>query len=441
MQQKQKGTKKAMGLWSATSIGVGAMIGAGIFALIGIAVQIAGQLAYIAFIIAGIIAALTSYSVARLAVKYPSKGGPVEYLNRAFGKGLFAGSLNITIWIGYMIVTALYAKAFSEYAVALLGMEGNSLLLIIFSSAIVLLFILINFVGASVVGKSELFTVIVKTGVLLFFCVLGLTTVETKQLAVTNSFNFKDVLFASGVIFMSYEGFGLVANTAEDIRKPFKNLPKALFLSVGIVMVIYILTSLVVIGNLSIPEILDAKEYVLAEAAKPVLGKVGFDVMAIAALFSTASAINATIYGPVNMVQETARANQLPSFLSKDLFKHKAGIALLITGVIILLITNILDLEAIAEVGSLVFLMVYTVVNVANFKLRHKTKSKAWAVILGIASTTFAFCTLFYYQWQNEGLSLYVFLGLVLFSFIFEGIFLYKNRKEQHENLLRDAQD
>ncbi|SDG68308.1 amino acid:proton symporter, ABT family [Psychroflexus sediminis] len=420
-----------MGLWSATSIGVGAMIGAGIFALIGIAVQIAGQLAYVSFIIAGIIAAFTSYSVSKLAVKFPSKGGRVEYLNRAFGKGIFAGGLNITIWLGYTIVTALYAKAFSEYAAALLGMQGHSLFLSLMSIAIVALFIFINFAGSALVGKSELVTVIAKIGILLLFCILGFTTVQSSELSVSKSFDFADVMFASGVIFMSYEGFGLVANTAEDVRKPSKNLPKALFLSICIVMLVYILTSVVVIGNLSIPEILKAKEYVLAEAARPLLGEIGFDIMAIAALFSTASAINATIYGPVNMVHETAKANQLPSFLVKKIFNHKSGIALLVTGGLVILITITLDLEAIAEVGSLVFLMIYTLVNIANFKLRRKTKSKAWLVVLGIAGTSFAFAALFYHELQKQSLSLYVFFGLVLLCFIYEWIFQRKNLKNQ----------
>lgn len=426
MQQRQKDDKKAMGLWTATSIGVGAMIGAGIFALMGIAVQIAGKFAYLSFIVAGIIAAFTSYSVARLAVKFPSKGGPVEYLNKAFGKGTFAGGLNIAMWLGYLIVTSLYAKAFGEYGTALLGMEDNSFLLPILSSSIVILFVFINFIGASLVGKSELVTVMVKTGVLLLFCAVGLTTVQTEELMVATSFHFSDVVFASGVIFMSYEGFGLVANTAEDLRKPSKNLPIALFLSVGIVMLIYILATVVVVGNLSLPEIGNAKEYVLAEAARPLLGNLGFEIMAIAALFSTASAINATIYGPVNMVQETSKAQQLPSFFTKDFFGHHSGIALLITGGIVLLITNTLNLESIAEVGSLVFLMIYTAVNIANFKLRHQTKSKIWLVVLGISGTTFAFAALFYYQWQKDSFSIYVFLGLILLCFIYEWFFQQK---------------
>ncbi len=426
MQQRQKDDKKAMGLWTATSIGVGAMIGAGIFALMGIAVQIAGKFAYLSFIVAGIIAALTSYSVSRLAVKFPSKGGPVEYLNKAFGKGTFAGGLNIAMWLGYLIVTSLYAKAFGEYGTALLGMEDNSFLLPILSSSIVILFVFINFTGASLVGKSELVTVLIKTGVLLLFCAVGLTTVQTEELMVATSFRFSDVVFASGVIFMSYEGFGLVANTAEDLRKPSKNLPIALFLSVGIVMLIYVLATVVVVGNLSLSEIVNAKEYVLAEAARPLLGSLGFEIMAIAALFSTASAINATIYGPVNMVQETSKAKQLPYFFTKDFFGHQSGIALLITGGIVLLITNTLNLESIAEVGSLVFLMIYTAVNMANFKLRHQTKSKIWPVMLGISGTTFAFGALFYYQWQKDSLSISVFLGLILLCFMYEWVFQQK---------------
>ncbi len=359
-----------MGFWSATSIGVGAMIGAGLFALIGIAVDLTGKLVYLPFLIAGIIALLTTYSVSKLAVKYPSKGGRVKYLNEAFGVGIFSGSLNIMIWIGYIIVTALYARAFGEYSIALFGLKGNSIWFNVLSSLIVVLFVTINFIGASLVGKSEFLIVGVKVIILLGFGIIGLTTMDINNLTINHEVEISDLLLASGVIFMSYEGFGLVANTAEGLKEPKKNLPKSLFFSVLIVMLIYLLVSVSVIGNLSVNQILNAKEYVLAEAAKPILGAAGFTIMAIAALFSTSSAINSTIYGSVNMIQETAKVKQAPIFFTNSLFGNKTGVALLITGGIIIFIANLLDLESIAETGSMIFLIIYTCVNVANFILR-----------------------------------------------------------------------
>jgi amino acid transporter len=420
MKDNQTTSSKSMGLWSATSIGVGAMIGAGLFALIGIAVDIAGQTAFLAFIVAGIVALLTSYSVSKLAVQFPSKGGPVEYLNKGYGKGVFAGGLNIIMWIGYIIVTSLYARAFAEYSTALLGLGENSIWLYIFGSAIVIIFVIINFIGAAAVGASELLIVAIKVFVLILFGILGLNAMNMQEFAITSEFDLGDLVLASGVVFMSYEGFGLVANTAEDIENPKKTLPMALFLSIIIVMIIYAMVSIAVIGNLSIQEILEAKEYALAEAAKPVMGSLGFTVMGVAALFSTASAINATIYGPVHMLQETAKAKQIPPFFTRKLFDHESGYALLITALIILAISNLLNLDAIAETGSLVFLIIYTAVNVANFRLRKQTSIKACVVWLGIVSTTFSFVALFYYQILEAILSAYLFLTIVLAGFAYQ---------------------
>lgn len=411
-----------MGLWSATSIGVGAMIGAGMFALIGIAADIAGRFAYLSFAFAGIVALLTTYSVSKLAVTYPSKGGRVEYLNRAFGRGLFSGSLNTIMWVGYIIVTSLYARAFGEYSLALLGSE-NELLLHLFTSSIIILFVGINFIGASVVGSSELLIVAVKVLVLVFFGVIGLSTADFSAITQTNGFDLGGIILASGVVFMSYEGFGLVANTAEDIENPAKNLPRALYMSVIIAIIVYVMVCLAAFGNMSPRQIIDAKEYALAEAARPIMGQLGFTLMGVAALFSTSSAINATIYGPVNMLQETSKAGQISSVLTRNLLNHDSGMALVITGAVILLVANVLNLEAIAETGSMIFLIIYVIVNVANLKLWDKTDSKAWPIWLGIAGTSLSFLGLAYYQLLQESLSLYMLIAIIAAGFIHQWLY------------------
>lgn len=420
MRDEFREAPKAMGLWSAASIGVGAMVGAGIFALTGIAVEIAGSFAYVSFIIAGILAFLTSYSFSKLAATFPSKGGSVTFLNEAFGKGIFSGGLNLMTCIGYVVVTALYARAFGQYGMALFGVDENSVWLNVLGSGIVILFIFINFAGASLVGKAGLTTVLIQTGILLLFGLIGLITMQPSRLTASTDFNISGIILVTGIVFMSYEGFGLVANTADDLKNPEKTLPRALYLSVFSVMAIYVLVNIAVIGNLPLPEIIQAKEYVLAEAAKPMIGSSGFIVMGIAALFSTASAINSTIYGPVNMLSQTAESRELPSVFARELFNHESGYALLIIGVVILLFANLLELQAIAEVGSMIFLVVYAAIGLANYKLREETDSRRWIIVLTIAGLTLAFGSLVYFQFQESGISIAVFTGIVLFSFGFQ---------------------
>lgn len=421
--EKTQKSDHSMGLFAATSIGVGAMIGAGIFALVGIAAEIAGNWAFLSFLIAGSIALMTTYSVSRLAVTYPSKGGRTEFLNRSYGAGVLAGSLNILMWVGYLIVTSLYARAFGEYGVALFGLPEDGVWLNVLASGVVLACLAVNFIGAALVGKSELVLVAFKVGLLLIFSVLGLTVTSAGGFETAGGFSLSGVLLAAGVIFMSYEGFGLVANTAEDIKEPKKNLPRALFISVLVVMIVYVLVTLAVMLNLSMDEILANREYVLAEAARPVLGSWGFTAMGVAALVSTASAINATIYGPVHMVQETAKAKQLPGFFSKERFGHESGNALLVSGAAILLASNLLSLESIAETGSLIFLIIYTAVNIGNFRLHQKTRSNKLLSLAAAAGTGLVFCALLYYELVEDSLSPYLLLALVAACFCFEWLY------------------
>lgn len=162
-----------IGLFSATSIGIGGMIGAGIFSIIGVAAKIAGPALPLAFLIGGLIALLSAYSFAKLSRTYPSEGGPVEFIFRSFGNGIFSGGLNILLWIGYIFALALYARAFGGYAMSFLPAEAPGYWSNILITGIVVLFTLINAFGAEAVGKSETTIVATKVGILLLFIGIG----------------------------------------------------------------------------------------------------------------------------------------------------------------------------------------------------------------------------------------------------------------------------
>jgi len=201
---------RTMSLWSAVSIGVGAMIGAGIFALIGIAIEMAGNLAYISFLIAGMIALLNAYSTAHLSKRYPSKGGQAIFLIEAFGSGVGSGGLNLLMWIGYIIVTSLYASAFAHYALSLISTDVSIVWYHILVSSIVIVFLVVNLIGAAFVGKLELFIVSVKVLILLGFSIIGFFFLDPQRLIVTQDVSFSGIITASGLVFMSYQGFGLM---------------------------------------------------------------------------------------------------------------------------------------------------------------------------------------------------------------------------------------
>jgi amino acid transporter len=162
------------------------MVGAGIFSIFGMAVAISGNAVYVSFVIAGLVALLSTYSYAKLGAKYPSAGGSVEFLVRGFGDCVLSGGLNVLLWVGYIFGLALYARGFSSYAVTFLPAGSGQAWDAVFATGIILLFTGVNFIGAKAVGKSELFIVSIKVGILLLFGLAGLFYITPGNLALSN---------------------------------------------------------------------------------------------------------------------------------------------------------------------------------------------------------------------------------------------------------------
>ncbi len=175
------------------------------------------------------------------------------------------------------------------------------------------------------------------------------------------------------IIFVAYEGFELIANTAHDVRDVAKTLPRAYYVAVGFVIALYVLVSLVTVGHLAVDKIVAAKDYALAEAARPFLGQAGFTLIAIAAMLSTASAINATLYGAARLSYCIARDRELPAVLERKVWGEPVE-GLLITAGLTLFMANAFDLTSIATLGSAGFLLIFAAVNTANARhaLAHK---------------------------------------------------------------------
>ena len=305
---------KKINLLEALSIGIGGMVGGGIFAVLGEAVSLAHGATAIAFFIAGIVAILTAYSYAKLSVKYPSRGGTVTFVDNAYGHNLLSGSVNVMLWLSYLVTISLYSVAFASYGETFFSGTTPFLHHVLISAAI-LLPALINLVSSSFVGKSETLIVGLKLFLLLVIVLFGASHV---QLSHFNSTNFAapfSIVVAGMIIFVAYEGFELIANAAEDIENPSKNLPKAFYISVGSVIALYILIAIITVGSVDEKALLDAKDYALAIAAKPSLGELGFILVSITALLATFSAINATIYGNARLGYIIAVDGELPSVL------------------------------------------------------------------------------------------------------------------------------
>jgi amino acid transporter len=409
-----------LGVGAAMSIGIGGMIGAGIFSILGVVAQVSGPALPVSFAIGGVVALLAGYSYTKLGQRYPSVGGAVQFLVQGFGDGVLSGALNIFQYIGYVIALALYARGFAGYALTFLSGNPPSWADEAFAIGIVVAFTAVNFLGAAAAGKAETVIVVIKVAILVFFIVAALFFVEPSRLSPSHWPGFDDILFGAGVLFIGYEGFGLVTNAAGDMANPKKQLPRALYGAIAVVIVIYVLVSIGVIGNLGIPELLGAKDYALAEAAKPFLGQAGFTLIAIAALFSTSSAVNATLFGAANVSYQVAKDGQLPETFTRRVWGHNVEGLFITAGLVIVLVLGF-DLAPIAMMGSAAFLLVYAAVNIAHLRIADETGAKRWLIWLSLITCLVMFGFLVdYIAERAPSAALVTLVGALALSFGFE---------------------
>ncbi|RJE70966.1 APC family permease [Reichenbachiella sp. MSK19-1] len=426
-------------LRDAISIGVGGMVGGGIFAVLGLATNLAKGGTPISFLIAGAIALLTSYSYSKLSFSYPDRGGTVRFVNQGFGIGVFSGGVNNLLWISYIIMLALYASAFGSYAPNLLSMTGDQTIdSHIYASGIVIFATGINYYSIAVVSKIESIAVVTKLVILLGFVAVGVYGLfgnpYLEQLSPQYWESPFHLVSAGMVIFVAYEGFELIANAAPDIENPEKNISKAYSISVIFVIALYITIACVTVGSLGFDQIAGAEDYVLAEAAKPMLGQIGFTVITVAALLSTFSAINASLYGGSRVNYEIAEDDEAPHQFTGMFWNQPIG--LLITSVATLVAVNVLALESISTAGSVGFLFIFSVINLVAYRLSKEIKGNRLISGVGSVACAVALVALIAQQFTSNRLSVYIAASIVVGCFLAEFVFKQREHRAQkkHEN-------
>ncbi len=413
--------REKIGFWEAFSLGVGGMIGGGIFAVLGLSIQLSRSAAPLAFLLAGLIALVTSYSYAKLSVRYPSEGGTIEFLVKAFGNGWFSGGLNLLLLSSYIVMISLYAYAFGSYGANVVNL-GNPLITkhILITSAIVI-FTLINAMGAVMSGKTEDALVGFKLAVLMFVVGVGLGFVNPNKLSPSTWATPISIVAGGMIIFLAYEGFELIANTGNDVEDT-SILPRVFYSAVLLVIFVYVTVAIVAVGTLSYDDIVGSRDYALAVAAEPSLGKAGFWLITFAALASTSSAINATMYGTARASYMVAKYGELPKSVQKTVWKH-AYEGLIVISILSLIFANTASLESISTAGSGGFLLIFFFVNLAALRLRDRLKINPSIPFVGTFLTLVALSILVYRMALDSLGDLAVFGALILFSFLLEGLY------------------
>jgi len=405
--QPTSSTEK-LSLTELIAIGVGGMVGGGIFSVLGLSASVAGHAAPLAFAFGGAIALFTGYAYTRLGLHFRSDGGSFTYLEQAFRQRNIAGIGGWLLLVGYIGTMGLYAYTFGVYGSAMLGDRLNTPLMHHFLASLVLLIFLgINLYGVKASGTTELILVVVKVAILGFFGVAGLLTIKANHLLPLLNKGIGGLVMGAALIFVAYEGFELIPNAVNEMEDPERNLGKAIFVSIMITLIIYIFVALVAVGNLTPEEINKYKEYALAVAAEPALGEFGFLLIGLGALLSTSSAINATMFGTARLGMVMAQEEELPKAFSYTArTKPIPWVSLLIITAVTLVFVNIADLTIISSFASSTFLLIFIAINLSALRLRRTIHAKAWIPALGLILASGSWVVLMWYLWQHEPESL-----------------------------------
>jgi amino acid transporter len=411
-----------MNAWSVAALGVGAMVGAGIFALLGQAALVARGSVWIAFVIGGVVAMFSGFSYARLSAKYPSASGIVAFYNAAFPSRIVSGALSLIFLLTLAVATALVAKSFGAYATRIfVGNEASHIWNNIFASAVIVALAIVNTIGSRAVGRAEVWLVGIKLVVLATLVVAGSVCFSTARLAAGGPIGLETILSAVGLTFFAYAGYGIMANASADVANPQREIPRAIYGAIGFVIVLYVCVSVVVLGNVTTEDLVKYADTAVAEAARPVLGQGGFLAVSIAALLATASAINANLFSSMNIALGLGREGELPHpFIASVRGKMTNGVLVALVGV--LLLVNFLDLSVIGNIASAVFLLTYLAVFCAHWQLASETATRRWIIAVGFVLMATVFVMFEIGVMRTQPIALFLTVALVAGAVLCEAL-------------------
>ena len=381
----------------AAFIGVGAMVGAGIFALLGSAGEVAGAAVWISFLIVGAIAGLQGYSFAKFGARYPSAGGLLEYVVRGFGNGHATGIIAWLILAANTIVTGMVAVSFGSYASSAVA-DGGELWIKVFAVAVVLVMTTLNVLGSQAVARAQTVVVVVVIGILTVFAVATLANLDLDLLAFSGYPGITDIVSSVALDLLRVSRVRCRYVHRQGSGRPGPAAARALYLALGIATVIYVAVALGVFGTLTVQEVIDSGGTALAVAAEPVLGRAGYWMMTITALFATAGATNSGLYPAGGLCEQMTSIGQFPPLLGRRLGGRLPS-GLLVTALVAMVLAVGFDLSSIASLGSVIALVVFALVTVGHLRVRTETGAHLWVLLVALASTvivlvTFVFTTL-----------------------------------------------
>ena len=340
--------KDSLSLWGAVSMGTGVMIGAGIFALTGQIAELAGTWFPFAFLVAAIIAGFSSYSYIKMAQKYPSAGGIAMFLKKAYGRGLLTGACALLMFFSMVINESLVARTFGTYVLQLFDSQGAEWLIPALGVSLLIVAFIVNILSNQFIQTLSFIMAFIKIAGLAVLAIGGLWATGLSFESVSaqpQDTSATGFLGAVALGILGYKGFTTITNSGGELKQPEKNVGRAIVISISICVVLYVFVAVAVGANLSIGEIIQAKDYSLAEASRPAFGQYGAWFTIAFAIIATSSGVVASIFAVSRMLSMLTSMQLVPHrhfSLPGDIRRH----SLIYTLVIAIFLTIFFDLSA-----------------------------------------------------------------------------------------------
>ncbi|MCF6166968.1 APC family permease [Lutibacter sp.] len=420
--------KQKLSLTGSISLGTGVMIGAGIFVLMGQIAELVGDLFPLAFVAGAIIVGFSSYSYVKFSNAYPSSGGVVKFLSKSYGPGTTTGTFSLLMYVSMVVSESLVAGTFGAYTLRLFPEEYAGYASILGVLLIAFAYI-INISGNKVIESFATFTAIIKVvGITILaisgLLISGLPTITGSYIAESNinlpkGFGF---IAALALSVLAYKGFTTITNQGGDIENPHKNIGKSIIISILICTFIYVTLALSVAGGLSIADIIKAKDYALAAAAKPVFGELGSLLTIILAIIATVSGVIASVYSASRMLKMLSNMKQVPN-LNK--LGNAKSPALIFTVLLAILLTILFDLTRIASIGAIFYLVMDIAIHWGLIRyLKNEIKFNPIIPLLAIAIDIIVLGAFIYIKYLNDPFVLVIALIGIILVILGERLFM-----------------
>ena len=418
-------------------MGTGVIIGAGIFALTGQIAELAGPLFPVAFLVGAVVTLFSAYSYVKMSNAYPSAGGIAMFLHKAYGPGVATAAGGLLMYFSMVINESLVARTFGTYTLQLFGVDEGSVLVPVLAVGLLIFAFLVNISGNRMVGTFSLIMSLLKIGGIAVFGIAGLWisgfSFEAVTSTTTHDTSVTGFLAGVALAILAYKGFTTITNSGSEIVDPHRNVGRAILISIGICVVVYFLVAMAVSGNLSLAEIIQSKNYALAEAARPALGDSGLWFTVILAIVATVSGIIASAFAVSRMLAMLTDMKLVPHShfgMPGNIQKH----TLVYTIVLAMIMAVFFDLSRIASIGAIFYLLMDILVHWGGLRyVREEIKANPVILVTAIVLDVLVLGALLLIKIQTDMLVIYAAIAGMVLVFGGEKLFLRSNAHLEHK--------